>query len=512
MQFATLFRYLPVACLFGVAFLMIIRDYLDYPYSIDVDHFMYFGQRVLSGDLPWAVEFDDKLPFVQYIFVLPALLGTPFVLYAFSIITTAFSAFCIYRYYQSLPSLSEDGNERFFGWVSTALLLYLFLMLQSGFMHLNVIAANLAISSALVLLISVNRRFFLFFVLSTILACFAISIRPYFLVAVLLSPFWWSLRSQMPILRGIRFSIIWIACVGFFGLLVNFLPHLLFDQVEDFLAGINLLSENLIDSNLGNTIVNFARGLLNDSSSIFLVLIITGPVSILLLVIHRRKQEIHRQIFLDLLFFGFVAPVAILFMIFSKHFWSHYLQFFVPYLVLSSVLSFRLLSKSWRFPNHSSVLGLVAAAVVVTADLDDVARAARFVVAPPGTSEARQFVTLISERLDQVSGERPGFLVPGDMFAHWYLEEPRRGFLHAANASFVHLGWWDDIDAGDLLDVPTSSEALCNRLAKHPVDVIFLPLDDASLVCREQLALFFERQVPLSEVEAQFFEVWTRAR
>ena len=41
-------------------------------YDWDLDHEMYFGQRLLNGDLIWTKEYHDKLPFLQFLFAVPA--------------------------------------------------------------------------------------------------------------------------------------------------------------------------------------------------------------------------------------------------------------------------------------------------------------------------------------------------------------------------------------------------------------------------------------------------------
>ena len=36
-------------------------------YSLDTDHEMYFGSRILNGELIYIKELNDKLPLVQFI-------------------------------------------------------------------------------------------------------------------------------------------------------------------------------------------------------------------------------------------------------------------------------------------------------------------------------------------------------------------------------------------------------------------------------------------------------------
>lgn len=43
-------------------------DLVSYNWDWDIDHMMYYGSRLLQGELVWTREYDDKLPLVQYIF------------------------------------------------------------------------------------------------------------------------------------------------------------------------------------------------------------------------------------------------------------------------------------------------------------------------------------------------------------------------------------------------------------------------------------------------------------
>ena len=42
-------------------------------YDGDVDTFIYSGQRLLEGAFHWTENFDDKLPIIQILFLLPGL-------------------------------------------------------------------------------------------------------------------------------------------------------------------------------------------------------------------------------------------------------------------------------------------------------------------------------------------------------------------------------------------------------------------------------------------------------
>ena len=62
----------PIIFLF-VFILQIIFDLRSYYFDWDLDNNLYFGDRLLNGELLWQKEFHDKFPFVQYIFSLGAI-------------------------------------------------------------------------------------------------------------------------------------------------------------------------------------------------------------------------------------------------------------------------------------------------------------------------------------------------------------------------------------------------------------------------------------------------------
>ena len=53
-------------------FLLTTKELLTDNYDHDIDQFMYFGSRLLHGELLWTKEFEDKSPILQYIISLPA--------------------------------------------------------------------------------------------------------------------------------------------------------------------------------------------------------------------------------------------------------------------------------------------------------------------------------------------------------------------------------------------------------------------------------------------------------
>lgn len=53
----------------------VVAEFLSGRYEANVDHEVYFGQRLLDGVLIWTQEYHDKLPVLQWIFLIPLWVG-----------------------------------------------------------------------------------------------------------------------------------------------------------------------------------------------------------------------------------------------------------------------------------------------------------------------------------------------------------------------------------------------------------------------------------------------------
>ena len=56
--------------------LRVVITLLTSDYNWDLDHEMYFGSRLIEGELIYTKEYNDKLPIVQYLFWAPAIAGS----------------------------------------------------------------------------------------------------------------------------------------------------------------------------------------------------------------------------------------------------------------------------------------------------------------------------------------------------------------------------------------------------------------------------------------------------
>ena len=91
-----------------VVFLILTaKELITDRYDHDIDQFMYFGSRLLHGELIWTNEFDDKSPILQYIFSLPAALKSTSI---FVVITLIISLLASYIGYLMLRDIVRKSN------------------------------------------------------------------------------------------------------------------------------------------------------------------------------------------------------------------------------------------------------------------------------------------------------------------------------------------------------------------------------------------------------------------
>tara|TARA_B100000886_G_C20085786_1_gene351782 strand:- start:223 stop:492 length:270 start_codon:yes stop_codon:yes gene_type:complete len=77
-----------------------VASFFSRGYDWDIDHRVYFSQRLLNGELKDINEFDDQLPFMQYL--LPAFFKSLKIWILISLISVLTSAFYLLRFLRGL--------------------------------------------------------------------------------------------------------------------------------------------------------------------------------------------------------------------------------------------------------------------------------------------------------------------------------------------------------------------------------------------------------------------------
>ena len=147
----THFIYLPITLLL-IAFLCeIIASLASSYYDWDIDTHMYFGMRLLQGSLYYVNEFDDKLPFLQILFSVPAFFKSVKIWIIFSTLMTIISSIQIFHFlnYIFRVDYKNISKKNSFKIASLSSFLYLFFLsnLWGNISQINSIATNFSILS-----------------------------------------------------------------------------------------------------------------------------------------------------------------------------------------------------------------------------------------------------------------------------------------------------------------------------------------------------------------------------
>lgn len=494
---------LPVAVLLAIFLLRAAATLAGSEYDWDIDHMMYFGGRLLHGELVWTREYDDKLPIVQFLFALPAAVGSVRMWGVLSILSVLAAATALVWGLQIL--LRRDwflGKSASRATALSAGTLYLYLAAVStgSLIHINPMAASLMTLATVLLLVSGHReKVFLrdapgLLVISALLASIAVSMRPYFLAPALLAGLWGALRASIvselradaepnyvrPPIRN-RFSfvadfLLWVAALGTIGLVLNAAPYLLTGQMGSFLDGLWLTSQTLNPMSVRSTLWAHLRGLWSANDFTFFVVAcwaVFAVGSAVWILCNRRNPAPDVRIYrVDILFAVLLSPISLALVVMSKHYWSHYEQFYIPYAVFSSALMIAFLLKLGWFEGVNSkasrTLKLFLILALLVAVRGDVKYGVTALVRSKDFAAAREIDRRALQDYfydrDLLSAD---FLNPGHMYLHWTLDHPRHGFPHAANTNHIFRNWWVDVRRPPGLDVPTTPQEYCAKIERE---------------------------------------------
>ena len=479
-----------------IAFKLILKTDVIGFQSWDLDHFMYSGQRLLKGDLLWTVEYDDKLLITQFFFILPALYESEFVWVLLSAVFIIFGAWACFNLVDNVISKSPsvDFTERK-SLASTAaiLMVFLFLFLPGGIYQINAVSASFSVISLALIVRSLpskkeSLKIMPFFI-SAISASISIGIRPYFFLSLIIGVSLLIMnRSKSLFGRDGAFNIIflWIFIIGIFGVLVNVVPYIIIGDLNAFYAGMFIIFNDLNLQTLSYMINNMVSTIYHQTPFIILLFIISFVSIIYALYssVQFNEKSFKRHILNEIIILIFILPTLLLVLIFSRHFWAHYIQLFAPFLAMSVSFFFLLLKQ--RFHNQLSKIRSktiwVLTIIFVIIFLPPV------IINDFSNSNQTEYTKLnnnhsMNKNVNQVATivsmqpeDQSDFLFLNDMRSHWMLDEPRHGFPNAAHSNHILHGQWQrsKLTIPSHFDHPINFEEYCMMLEKKGPTLIFI--------------------------------------
>ncbi len=484
----------------------------------DIDHRMYFGSRLLHGELIWTREYDDKLPLMQFLFAIPALARSVRVWQLMSLAMLLSAAYGIFLWLDSglkrVWKLTAGQSTRI-ALVTACLYPYLIAVLPGSISHHNSATASiftLGIIASLPALNSSHSKVAIWspwsmrYWIAALLMASAISLRPYYLLPGLLAAPWQTARELVQIDRPLQAwtaakamvlrSTQWAGTIALIGLLLNALPYVLSGNISAFQNGLMLLSQDTLPFQLGSMLKIQASNIFESRFVVFFAFALPPLLSIgILTQIFQRRQiftiPLHwsRVQAVDILFACLLMPLSLEWIILTKHYFPHYQQLFVPLVTLAFAMFLASLAKSLSTepisisPHQSKVLSAFITLLILTAFGTGLTTPLSNLIHPPLERRIASVAKLSPKGEDGPLGE--SFLFPSSMYIHWKFDQSRHSFPHAAMTRFIHDGFWKDakIPASLGFPFPTNTIEYCDQLKNHGPQKVIDTADSPSIQC-----------------------------
>ncbi|MGI9250101.1 MAG: hypothetical protein ACR2PR_02740 [Pseudohongiellaceae bacterium] len=471
----------------------------------DVHHFMYFGQRLVEGELHWTKGFVDKLPVNQFLFWLPAYLGSFRVWLLMSIGACLLGAYAVYVIVADIFSPARGFPERsghYTALYSSVLVLYLFSSIPSGIDHINPLVVSAVLVALALFRVSYKQperrlKMALALVASCFCASLAIGLRPYFLLSVSIIPLWTSIVVQLEdssrkvnYVFAAKCFIYWNLGVLFFLLCVNVLPYVVTGELESFIAGVQFLSEEFAPQSALETLLTQLTSFAELDLFSILLFCLWGVLAFFLIKslagFPRPIGNISKPVVIDLLALTILMPLLIQFMIYTKHFWYFYIQFFAVFAGVGAASLVLLVCNGkpeyLNFLSRRKLIVILFALILVgpLSSLDTKPQS-RFM-------ESKELeVENLRQLLSEYEISDKDFLAPHNMYVHWVFNQHRHGFPYAAAIDYIVMrGWWQEINIPDKFNIPRNLDEHCQMLnSSGPKLIVFYeehPLTQCNLV------------------------------
>ena len=508
-----------------VFFVLTIKELITDKYDHDIDQFMYFGSRILHQELIWTKEFDDKSPVVQFIFSLPAAFRNTNLFVLITLIISIIGTYLGYVMLKDMIDKSElkinKRNNNLILYFGAILYLTLLVCIYGSLHHINAISSSLCLITISLTYLNNKHKNKLLTNLSAITSAISISIRPYYLLNIIIIPMWLTIREErltrkehninrIKLYYGyIKDQISWITIIGFYIILFNLTPYILSGHVSDFIYGIKLNSIDYINHNI------FQRQYINIGRNPILYPIILGIIILpLIRIIFRKilyeyfKSKENGLIILyklntDLIFFGIINPILLEIMFYKKHFFGHYFTLFSPYILICTVLLLSILTRLNRIIKIHNILkttftSVFVALLIICLITNQSIPSAINEITNKKISNKSYKVELIKEFLvqERTKNKTLGFIAPENNYLHWKLNESRHGFPQKAVYRNIIKGKMDNlITNNNKLNykflLPTKAE-LCQTLNANAPEYVITENNDFSYNCLKQNSSRYE--------------------
>tara|TARA_Y100001968_G_scaffold332339_1_gene390147 strand:- start:821 stop:2371 length:1551 start_codon:yes stop_codon:yes gene_type:complete len=492
---------------------------------------MYFGQRLLEGEIAYIREYDDKSIVLSAIFSLPAAFKSIKLWTSISILVSLIATYRIFKelkIYIRCQTQFSVNTSGYLSMLGSSLFLFTLATTPYNFNQVNNFSASLI---ALIISYYLNQNtksnsYKLTFIAFSLIGAIAISIRPYLILPVSLIGSWIGLRTYLTV--GINPKIMnfdnglksiltctlkWNSLLATWLFILNVLPYILLNKFKDLIAGLNIMSIEYVSESSSQTIVT--QILTAHKSPLLFVLLIASLIigikfiigNIFKVINQLFKNNLYPNIFsivyIDYLFLAVVFPISLEYMFLRRHFFDHYFSLFSPFTCIAISLLLAYIMKvhqnikldTFHFKNNNLVIILMLCTIGLcfafsASELKE--NLIGDVKSSITNRYSKQEMLKDIESIVNTRIPRYSFLVTQNNLAHWKLNESRHGFPHAAvfgrisrkSKSFQEIYKIKTLNDSSFLMPKT--EEMCSTLLINAPEITFVPPDSSEQRCLDK--------------------------
>lgn len=470
---------LVITILLIIILCLIAFELLNPAYDWDIDHEIYFGQRLLHGEFIWTQEFHDKLPFVQLLFILPALFSSLTIWRIISLLSIIGASWALIRLLPNIIGINHIDNpfnQRIFH-IGALIYVSWILLLPGSITVLNSFVTSIQLISILLILyiyvsptISPKNRL-IYILLAGLTGTIAISTRPYLItetsIIIIASILWQQANcKKFRIKTTLTEGFTWFLTFGAWGTTLNLLPYVINRKLQAFIDGLSTMATDLNPTNSLDAFFTYSYS--------FITLAFWLTFIFIIITITIKVRTLSQKAFFTFLIIV-AGAIATLIMMMSQHYWPHYIILFVgSYSILAILLLSINLQEKISYTLYQICLTAFPVIVVFLLILSSctftiLSWNTRAEITEKSNSEYKA----ISDYINSIGENRPDFLVLFDMKTHWKLNESRHGFPHAAHTHHIYKGWWKQVNPTSSFITARNKTEYCSTLQNKGPQVIF---------------------------------------
>ena len=482
-------------------------------YDWDIDHEIYFSQRLLNGELIYIKEFQDKMPVNQYIYIIPAFLKS---IKSWVLINTSITIYACICLQKIIKRIILNDWKIIESTVANRISIFCAVFYGStissvwgSLYHTNLFASNMCIF-AIYYLLNDNNEYSINYVKSLLFSSLAICLRPYYVMPMLLLIIW--TRSREVYFHGkytyfniydqikdiIFHFFIWVGSLALLIGITNASPYLFTNNIDKFFKAIIFNSYDLRPFVTPSTVLQYQFNGITKFGNIESFIYFSFIIPIIFIIFNQLKSRKIifpglNKAYVDIVFISLISPVLLEYTILTRHFYDHYHQFFILFSSLSLAFSLVLMYPLYlnkiklNVVNRNFLNRLILVLLCIFISRTEISKIGYYLIQSKSVHSQEAKLEYIKTFLSsRKANQKPiDFLDTQGIYSHWKLNESRHGFPSPSLFNDIYLNKWSIIQPPPNT-FPNTRTRLCKKMREEGPSIIFIEQNTEGAECLEK--------------------------